>query len=185
VIQQGYDPIDLLAVYNRVMTANGLSGKPMSKTPNKKTGRSMRDGVASFGEWCVRNNVDPGRFIRARHEAIRFRYRISFEQLASDKFLTKFRQFGDDRQSAVQEQDRLSDQVEDDTPLDSDELRHVWEQVKRANALDRELCMLNYDMTGGWNPRSLWCGDCPIANECKAQLPEHIRRRREGARAWS
>ena len=180
------DPATILSIYNRVLTANGLAAKPMSKTP-RKGGRKvvMRESLIEFGQWCVDNGVDPERWVRARHDAIGFRHRISIENLASPKFLPKFRDFGDDLQHEAQGQDRMAQAVVDDVPIDSDDLRFLSESLKRAYSMDPELCAMSQDLTGGWNPKSEWCRSCSAVGDCKAKMPEATRRRREGARAWS
>jgi hypothetical protein len=160
----------MLVIYNRVVTGNGLAQKPLS--------RSMRAELSEFAAWCVKWQVDPERYILARHDAVGYRHRIAIGSLASAKFLARFKGFGDDRQAAAMEQDRLALQVEDDHDRGGVELRSLWEQMKRTYALDRPMCRASSDVTGGWNPRSKHCRECPEAPACRAALPEGVRNAR-------
>jgi hypothetical protein len=169
-----YSPAELLNIYNNVVQRHGLPPKHLSKKGYA--------AMAVFGQWCRTNDVDPVAFIRARHEQMGWRYPIPIEKLAYGKgvpaFLAKFKEWGERKQSHALSQERIGDHVVTDTPLWGNELRHLGEVMKRQLRLDPEACLLNMDLTGGWNPRSPICSDCPVAETCAASLPAGVLRGR-------
>ncbi len=178
-----YEPTTLLADYNTLMQAHGLPGKlHLATVARKKRGKVIRKAtltaIADFGAWCSRQGVDPIRYIRARHEAIGWVRMISFERLASDLFLVKFREWGDGVQANHMDQARLVAATEDDTPRGGLDLIHLFETFKRLHRTDRVLCRVEQDVTGGWNPRSPECAGCGEAGACTDMLPPDVRARR-------
>lgn len=167
-------PGDVLWAYNAVMAEAGLPALDMRQTRRKGDKLTRYEQLAQFAAWCGENGVDPRRYIRARHEAIGYKHRIAVKSLRSDSFLKSFRRFGNDRQAAFEGQLRVQAAVVDDSDHRGGELRELWELMKRRIAGTVE-CAIDTDMTGGWNPRSPWCRDCALADECRDALPEAVR----------
>lgn len=170
-------PVAVLRAYNEVMVEGGLPTVKMRRTPRKGEKQALYDQLTAFWVWCVARDVDPKRWIRARHEAIGFKRRLPVWKLRSEKFLIKFRHFGDEKQAAAEEQLRAAARAVDDVDWGGAELRHLWEAMKQVIAGTVE-CAVDTDLTGGWNPCSKWCRDCVIAVECRDALPEAVQRAR-------
>lgn len=155
------DPLAVIAAWNELMTRRGLARWEPSR-------RTVED-AGVFLAWCRSRQVDPDRYMRARFDAIGYRHRLSFRQLPSDKFLTKFRSHGDRKQAAAVADERIAARVEDDTPRDGTRLIAMWENAKARFAASgaHEVCRASArTFTGGWQAASVWCGQCPQAQGC-------------------
>lgn len=127
-----------------------------------------RSQIADFLNWCRDNQVDPYLFWLARTEAAGYPKR--FKGLASAKFLSEFREWGEARQRA-QERDRQANLQAWSTTLAKNPLRpgmspFFIDGLRRAFAGDREFCALHPDTFP--DPDSRECDGCPLADACMA-----------------
>lgn len=144
---------ELISIYNRVIEARGLKR-------HFTVSAAMTKGARDFAAWCEINSVDPERWIRARHEAIGYRSRIRFDQLASDKFLPKFREWGDSHQAHEIFQDRIAGTVVDVRAFDP--TGFLAETIKRGTS--PEVCI--YDDMTAYSPKSKVCSSCRLRVPC-------------------
>lgn len=157
------EPVRILRTYNRLMREHGLPERRMYKT----TAKEITELLRRFGAWCDQRGVDPERFIYARHQAIAWKRRVKLEQLASDAYLARFREWSEDWVAHSMEQEQLVSGTENDTPRDGSALIVLWERMKAIYQLNKTVCMSASDMTGGYNPRSSWCQECSEASACR------------------
>ncbi len=166
---------EFLRVYNRI-TARFCDGARVF--PRKPTKPAMEQCKA-FLAWCSVEKVNPERFVRARHDATGWRFRVPIVRLpvVSDAFVDKFREWGDDKQAAVQMDERLASIVVADTNR-ARELTTLSERAKSEFVDAPQLCRLSADITLGYHPASEWCQRCQLSKPCREDLPAHIRRMR-------
>lgn len=143
-------PVDVLACYRRVLTTHGL------QPPRRVTPKAVRDATA-FLRWCTARQVDPERYLRARHEALGWSRRIPLDRLGSEKFLLTFRQWGDQHQAHQVGQDRLTASM-----VESISHRVLSERMRRA--LPPDLCLS--DPWTDYDPASGTCTGCPVRGVC-------------------
>lgn len=145
-------PADLISIYNRVIEPRGLKRYP-------HISKAMGHAIREFLTWCEVRSVDPERWIRARHEAQGFRRRIRFGQLRSEKFLPKFREWGDQHQAGQAMQHRLSKQA-----IDGGYSRYGYlaETIKRSTV--PEVCI--HDAMTIYSSESKTCGSCRLRVQC-------------------
>lgn len=172
---QRYSPPTLLNVYNTIVTSKGLAPQRMSA--------KTHGALAEFGRWCETQGIDPDTWIHAVHAARGWRFRVTPSKLISEKFVSRYR--ADFEKHSVRALDRFNDsrQVEENAPMWSDDLTHMGEGMKRAVGTERMSCLVNIAFTGGWNPKSPICRSCPLAAECRAQLPPDVQARRSNVRS--
>ena len=165
-------PRRCLRIYNR-LTARFCDGARVF--PRKVTATSLAQ-CSGYLEWCRASAVDPERFIRARHDATGWRFRIPLARLyqVSDGFIEKFKDWGDGKQVETQINEHLATIVVADTDCKT-ELTALSERAKAEFAQTPEVCLLSPDMTLGHHPESVWCVQCRLAAECMAALPRHIK----------
>ena len=120
--------------------------------------RGDNPDLAAFGAWCAARGVDPERYIRARHEAVGFAVRLRVRQLASDKFLASFREWGDGRQAEVQSQAAIGRTLER-----AGRASTLAERV-RATTTDRDACRA--DPLTWRDDTSPTCAACPARHAC-------------------
>lgn len=152
----------LFDTYNQVMATHGLEPLPFYRY------RSLRQHLDKFGEFCRAKQVDPERWLLAKGEATGWKFRPRIRHLANhtETFMANFQDWGDGMQAEAQSQDRIAGQVVNDGP-GPDGLRWVFEMAKRAFVTDPGICLVSYDVTGGYNPGSKWCGACPLSGVCR------------------
>lgn len=92
--------LKVFSTYNRAMTEHGL-------VPYQKYS-THRSTCERFVAWCEKRHIDPVRWLLARHEAIQWRYKVPLKSLHSDRFLEKFREWGDAKQAVSIGQARLA-----------------------------------------------------------------------------
>ena len=92
--------LQVFTAYNRAMTDHGL-------VPYQSYSKH-RSSCEKFVAWCLEYDVDPIRWLLARHEAIQWLRKVPLKSLHSDRFLDKFREWGDSQQAAKMGQDRLA-----------------------------------------------------------------------------
>lgn len=172
-------PQEAMRIYRSELQAHGLT--PGRWTTSRKFGPFLR--------WCEAKSVDPRRFIISRHDAVNWQRAIPPHQLASDKFLAKFREFGDNRAAeevlqnrykqtgdphkAAQAQfPRWSDPVPSPT---HEHRRQGWVAVRGP-----EECADKWPITGGYHPRSRVCPTCPAREQCSTAIPAQVLRSRGG-----
>ena len=171
----------MLVGYNALLMEGGL--QPYSMYGVKR----LAAGIIKFHSWCEGEGVDPLLYMRARLEANQWNNRIPFNKLASRSFLCKFKDMGENRQLRIVTAQRDAAEAQDcprDTSSMGPELHVLAETVKRtyARSQDHDLCMLSAEnLTLGWNPRSEWCKQCPLAAQCQQALPEAVRQQRYAA----
>jgi len=169
-------PATFLRVYNRV-TQEGVTRQTWVRQASTKALRESAD-VLTF---CAAHGIDPERWVRAKHDAIGWRFRVKLTHLtrSTPRFMENFQSWGDDRQAGEIQQERFVSACEDDDDRTT-EVIPLYEQAKAVFVSVREVCQgSSRALTGGWHPRSRWCGDCPRAAGCKAALPHAVRVRRE------
>jgi hypothetical protein len=164
-------PREFLRVYNRV-TAKFCNG---FKVFPRKVSEPALEQCADFMRWCKSESVDPERFIRARHEATGWRFRIPLGRLSgvSPVFVDKFKEWGDGKQTETQIDEKLAAIVVDDTDR-SAHTTALSERVKLEFAESPETCLLSIDLSLGWHPESVWCSKCRLAEACKSRLPAGV-----------
>ena len=135
---------ELIGIYIHVLEAHGL-------TRPRSLGRRVYEQAVRFLRWCTENQVDPERYIRARHDAIKWKHRIPLDRLASPKFLIKFREWGDDKQAEEVSQDRLAAKA-----VRGERSRYLAEAVRRT--MPPKLC--RHDPWTWYDPESPTCTQC-------------------------
>ena len=170
-------PRQCLRTYNR-LTARFCDG--VRVFPRKATKSSMEQCEAYLG-WCKMAGIDPERFIRARHDATGWRFRIPLARLhqVGEGFVDKFKDWGDGKQAESQINERMTAIVADDTDRTKD-LTTLSERAKAEFFQTPEVCIMSLDLTLGHHPRSEWCRQCRLATACKSQLPASVRKARGG-----
>lgn len=148
--------------YNRALISGGL--KPL---PPYWYGR-LRNHFAELGDFCESKGIDPERWVRAKHEAIGWRFRVKVTQLsnASEAFLGNYLAWGSNVQAEAQSQEEIAASVVLDGP-GADGLTILGEAVKRRFAASPEVCLVSEDLTRGWHAQSSWCQSCPLAMQCR------------------
>jgi len=164
---------ECLRLYNR-LTARFCDG--LRVFPRKVTTNALAQ-CEGFLKFCDSNSIDPDRFIRARHDATGWRFRVSLARLyqVQPGFLAKFREFGDDKQASTQLAEKLATTVVEDTDRRST-LTVLSESAKAEFAATPEVCLASHDITLGWHPQSVWCRACALAVDCRTALPLQIRK---------
>ena len=165
-----------LRVYNR-LTARFCDGSRVF--PRKATATATAQCVG-FLKWCATHGIDPERFIRARHDAVGWRFRIPLDRLhqVGQAFVDNFTEWGDGKQAETQLNEDLSSIVVHDTNRNA-EITVLSEQAKTTFKDTPWLCLLSSDITLGWNPASQWCRGCELAIRCKSDLPKSVIRARQ------
>lgn len=133
--------------------------------PAFRLGRTNVSAFKAFAAFCDRHGVDPLLWIRAKHEAVDWQFRISAKQLCSTKFIPKFREWGEDKQARAVGQERLCSSVVEnrgDGELD------LGVEALRASLLSDPLVCLGYKITK-YDARSRWCPACPVEARCRAR----------------
>lgn len=148
-------PSRIWQVYNSVLLDGGLEPLPEGSYA------SNRKHLQAFAEWCDRRGIDPERWIRAKHAAIKWRFRVRISQLAraTPKFLAAFRDWGDGVAAEHIHQAELRLQVVDDR---WGGLRVMSERLKRT--LEPRLCRIAPETA--YHPGSRWCAACPESRAC-------------------
>lgn len=165
-------PRECLRVYNRLTArfCNGVRVFP------RKASKQALEQCQAYVTWCVGESLDPERFIRARHEATGWKFRIPINRLlaVSPAFVEKFLEWGDGRQSETQLNEKLNSIVVDDTDRDA-ELTTLSERIKLEFSESPEACLLSIDLSLGHHPASEWCRKCRLSEACRAQLPGSVK----------
>ena len=164
----------LFTLYNDLMIENGLDPMP------DRWFRSSAESFQRLGAYCADRGFDPERWIRAKHAATGWRFRIGPKKLAhaTAAFIAKYRDFGNQIQGEAQHQAQMVGAAEADTPWTS-ELIVLAEAAKRTYWMDKEACRtFAPTFTGGYHPESKFCNGCPEAQACWDALPEVVRRAR-------
>ena len=170
---KAHDPVSLFKAY-RDETAQ------FRFYTNMTLDDDLRGDLRLFGLFCKRYDVDPVLWIRARHEAIGWNRQIPADQLATVKFLGKYRDFVGDLTARRAADEEVAEGILDDTvctPLGG--LRPHEEAFRaamhRVKAYDACLASSGY-MTGGYCPDSDWCTGCPVSTLCsEATRNRHVR----------
>lgn len=169
-MQIEYSASELLSIYNTVVTRAGL--------PRLGANPGTMQQLIAFGEWCRAHDVEPTEWIMDRHQQFGWKRRVPVKQLASLNVLATHRLFGARKQAAVLAQTHAADKITHNATLFGEELRPIGEVMKRQLLIDPESCLIQMDLTGGWNPRSEMCVECPVADRCIAALPPEVAGRR-------
>lgn len=146
-------PSEVIAIYNDVITRKGLERV-------FRTGGTVFEDAQRFLDWCRRRDVDPERYIRARHEAVHWKHRIPFRTLGSEKFLAKFRAWGDQHQHGEQFQDYLHDD------LHTTRSNEILAEAIRRTTVTPIACYA--DPVTWYDSRSSVCPTCPEMERCRA-----------------
>ena len=174
------DAAHAIRCYNRAtQRLNGIRGT----YPIRHTRRSLR--IASeLVAWCKANDLDVDRWIRARHEAIGWKFRISLKCMigATDEYLIEYREWREVRVIEKEIDSRTSLAVVPDTSRVHD-LTVLGDVIKESYSDEPDLCYgisTGPDpLSGGWHPESEWCQKCPRADDCRSALSPMVRRCRE------
>lgn len=166
-----YTAGQLLNIYNNVVGRHGMNPKFLGPTGYA--------AIARFGKWCQQQGIDPATYIHYRVGATGWRFHVSVEKLIpkTKKSLERFHDWEGFEASCLGEE-RKKEKIGHNAYLWSNRLRPIGEVMKRQLRRDPESCLYQTDLTGGWNPRSELCAECPVAQQCVDQLPDEVRRRR-------
>lgn len=151
----GYTSRELFDVYNELMLLNGLDPLP------EHFYRGIRKHMTALARWCREQDIDPRGWILAKHEAIKWRFRIGPKKLmqTTAKFLASFQSFGDMKQAeAIDQIDSLGSAEQDTGGL------HLAEVLKRTWAATPEVCMAASETSHRFD--SQWCQRCTLRLEC-------------------
>lgn len=148
------NPMQVRAIYNAEMAAHGLA-------PTRAQAGAFRDVVAFLRSQAI----DPRAWVRARHDAIGWKFRIPPSKLVgTPEFLAKFREFGEARQRRQITDTKLVPVVQR-----RQEMTILGERAKAAYEGDRMLCEVMRDLTGGYSAQSKHCSSCERAGSCRAR----------------
>jgi hypothetical protein len=142
----------LFDAYNELIMLNGLDPLP------EYFYRSTRPHFANLDRWCTEREIDPRAWILAKHEAIGWRFRLGPKKLAtaSDRFLSRFREFGDMRQAETLGQIEMAG-----TAVDSPAIGSILsERLKQAWTATPEVCEAAAETR--YDPASRWCAGCRL-----------------------
>lgn len=155
----GYSAQGLFDAYNELMLLNGLEPYPEGWY------RNMRASFTALIAWCAERDIDPQRWVMAKHRAIGWRFRLSPKKLvkASDKFIAEFRAWREMHQADEEGQiAMLGSAIDDGT---NGEMGYLSEALKRTFAGEPDTCLTAPET--GWHPESRWCGACPHTGVCR------------------
>ena len=148
-------PRDLFRIYNRVVEAGGLDPMPDHWYPNQ------RGKLQQLDAFLQANELDAGRWIRAKHEAIKWRARLTVAKLttATPQFIERFREWGEDLQHEGMHQEEIHREAEWD---DRSGLTILGEALKRSQS--RDMCATTPETS--YHPASEWCKSCSAVEVC-------------------
>ncbi len=152
---------ELLSWYN----GSAVSGRVQRFTHPRTTRRAELD-AAAYLDWCADRGLDPKRLILARHEAIRWKARVTFPSMmrTTADFLAQFAEWGEGSTAADQLQERIAARIVGDNQRDT-RPAPLAEAIRRANQVEPDVCMRHHAVPG-FDPASRWCPSCPLRRQC-------------------
>lgn len=170
---------ECLSIYNK-LTSRFFDG---SKIFPRRVSKNSLAECEAFLTFCRSNKISPERFILAKHDCTKWRFRVPIKMLvrSSADFIKQFKEWGNDEQAYQQLNSRLANVVVADVDR-SLELTILGEKAKTVFASDKLSCFVSEDITGGWNPRSKLCVSCSLRETCRDRLSDQVR---ESRNAWS
>lgn len=144
-------PKRVFDAYNAVHVEAGLQPIPDYRYP------MLRRAFMEFVEFCESNAIDPERWMRAKLDAGKGRFRLKVTELSrhTPAFMAKFVEFGDARQAEAQSQTRIAASGVTDT---SSDVTYLAEAMRRAYRDRPAMC----EIFAGYS------ADSPVCLSCRA-----------------
>ena len=172
---------EMITLYNR-MTQRLCGQRGTYPLPHS---RNMLKAAGDFLAWASSHEINAKHWVIARHDAIKWSRRIPLKDLKlarESAFRQQYEEWIANKLAS------LDQEVEDRAKPEADTNKVtsttiLGEASKAAFADSPEVCLASSEsLTGGWHPKSKWCGQCGLRKACRARLKSSVARRRQNAR---
>jgi hypothetical protein len=150
---------------------------PTSESLSGHYKKEDEEAVEKYLAWCLAKSVDPLLFITFRFQHLKPKGLLpKLDRLKSEKVLALFEEYGEGKLLHARMEKKLASEMIDytetslrglaDAPTESEEyFKRTFLSEGKA-----KLCLFGATRSGGFHPRSVWCGRCSEAVACSAQL---------------